>query len=121
MPAHFPDSRDPCGSAPTLGVVVPATDRPPTLDRCLAALEAGTRKPDWLAVLEEPASAGPAAARNLGAARCEAEVLVFVDSDVEVYPEALAGIERHFASDPELAAVFGAYDDDPAHPALTSR
>jgi GT2 family glycosyltransferase len=121
MPASSPDSRPLRGSAPTLGVVVPATDRPATLQRCLAALEAGTRKPDTVAVLAEPAGAGPAAARNLGAAGCEADVLVFVDSDVEVHPEALALIERHFAAEPELAALFGAYDDDPAHPALTSR
>ena len=121
MPASSPGSRPSRGSAPTLGVVVPATDRPPTLQRCLAALEAGTRKPDSVAVMEGPTGAGPAAARNLGAAGCEADVLVFVDSDVEVHPEALALIERRFADDPELAAIFGGYDDDPAHPALTSR
>lgn len=121
MPASPPGPRPERGSAPTLGVVVPATDSPPTLRRCLAALEGGTRRPDAVAVLEEPAGAGPAAARNLGAAGCEADVLVFVDSDVEVHPEALALIERRFAADPELAALFGAYDDDPAHPALTSR
>lgn len=121
MPASSPDSRPGRGSAPTLGVVVPATDRPPTLQRCLTALEGGTRKPDTVAVLAEPAGAGPAAARNLGAAGCEADVLVFVDSDVEVHPEALALIERRFAADPDLAALFGAYDDDPADPALTSR
>ncbi len=121
MPASSPDPRSASGSAPTLGVVVPATDRPPTLRRCLAALEAGTRKPDSVAVLAEPAGVGPAAARNLGAAGCEADVLVFVDSDVEVHPEALALIERRFAAEPKLVALFGAYDDEPAHPALTSR
>jgi GT2 family glycosyltransferase len=121
MPASPPDPRPSRGSAPTLGVIVPATDRPPTLRRCLAALEAGTRRPDTVAVLAEPAGAGPAAARNLGAAESEADVLVFVDSDIEVHPEALALIERRFAADPDLAALFGAYDDDPAHPALTSR
>lgn len=121
MPAPSPGLRHLRGPAPTLGVVVPATDRPPTLQRCLAALQAGTRRPDSVAVLEEPAGTGPAAARNLGAAGCEADVLVFVDSDVEVHPEALALIERRFAAEPDLAAVFGAYDDDPAHPALTSR
>lgn len=121
MPASFPDPRPERGSAPTLGVVIPATDRPSTLRRCLVALEAGNRRPDSVSVLAEPAGAGPAAARNLGAAGCEADVLVFVDSDVEVHPEALALIERRFAADPELAALFGAYDDDPAHPALTSR
>ena len=121
MPAPSPDPRHLRGPAPTLGVVVPATDRPPTLQRCLAALEAGTRRPDSVAVLEDPAGAGPAAARNLGAAGCEANVLVFVDSDVEVHPDALALIEQRFVADPDLAAIFGAYDDDPAHPALTSR
>lgn len=121
MPASSPDPRPTRGSTPTLGVVVPATDNPQTLQRCLAALEAGTRRPDSLAVLAEPAGFGPAAARNFGAAECEADVLVFVDSDVEVHPEALALIERRFAADPELAALFGAYDDDPAHPGLTSR
>lgn len=121
MPASSPDSRSARDSAPTLGVVVPATDRPPTLQRCLAALEGGTRMPDSVAVLEEPAAAGPAAARNLGAAGCDAEILVFVDSDVEVHPEALELIARRFAADPELGALFGAYDDDPEHPALTSR
>jgi GT2 family glycosyltransferase len=121
MPASSPDPHPARGSAPTLGVVVPATDRPQTLQRCLAALEAGTRKPDAVVVQEEPAGGGPARARNLGAAECEADVLVFVDSDVEAHPQALALIERRFAADPELAAIFGAYDDDPAHPALTSR
>ena len=121
MPAPPSGSRRARDSAPTLGVVVPATDRPPTLQRCLAALDNGTRKPDTLAVLAEPGGTGPAAARNLGAARCATDVLVFVDSDVEVHPEALALIERRFAADPGLAALFGAYDDDPAHPALTSR
>lgn len=121
MPASSPGPRPQRGPTPTLGVVVPATDRPPTLQRCLAALEAGARKPDTVTVLAAPAGAGPAAARNLGAAGCETDVLVFVDSDVEVHPEALALIERRFAADPDLAALFGAYDDDPAHPALTSR
>src|SRR5690349_17222010 len=32
-----------------------------------------------------------------------------------------AAPERRFAGDPALVAVFGAYDDDPRHPGLTSR
>lgn len=114
-PSHFR------GSAPTLAVVVPATDRPPTLGRCIAALRAGSQIPDDLIVLEEPAGTGPAEARNLGAALCAADVLVFVDSDVEVHPDALARIARRFAEDPALTALFGAYDDDPADPGLASR
>jgi GT2 family glycosyltransferase len=108
-------------SSPALAVVVPATDRPPALERCLAALEAGELRPERVEVQLEPAGAGPAAARNLAAASCSAEVLVFVDSDVEVHPDALARIAARFAAEPELAALFGAYDDDPADPGLTSR
>ena len=121
MPDSSSDPRHPRGSAPTLAVVVPATNSPATLERCLAALGSSDRAPAALIVQRDPAGSGPAAARNRGAAEVEDEVLVFVDSDVEVHPDALARIEAHFASDPGLAAVFGAYDDDPADPGLTSR
>lgn len=121
MPVSSPAARPRSGTSPTLAVVVPATDRPATLERCAAALEAGERQPDQLTLQLGPAGAGPAGARNLAAAECEADVLVFVDSDVEVRPDALARIAEHFATDPELTAVFGAYDDDPADPGLTSR
>lgn len=116
-----PAARPRSGASPTLAVVVPATDRPATLERCAAALQAGQRRPDELTVQVEPAAAGPAAARNLAAEACEADVLVFVDSDVEVHPDALARVAEHFAADPELTALFGAYDDDPADSGLTSR
>ena len=121
MPAPSPDPRHRRGSAPTLAVVVPATDDPDSLERCLAALGAGSRSPDEIVVQREPAGSGPAAARNRGATGAEADVLVFVDSDVEVHPDALERTARHFAADADLAAVFGAYDDDPADPGLTSR
>lgn len=121
MPASSPDPRHPRGSAPTLAVVVPATDSPASLDRCLAALRSGSRAADELHVQREPAGAGPAAARNRAAAAARSDVLVFVDSDVEVHPDALAQIAARFAADPSLDAVFGAYDDEPADPGLTSR
>jgi GT2 family glycosyltransferase len=121
MSASPPEPSHPNGSAITLAAIVPATDRPATLERCLAALRAGARRPDETIVQEDPPGAGPAQARNLAAGGCEAEVLVFVDSDVEVYPDALEAIARHFSRDRDLVAVFGAYDDDPEHPGLTSR
>jgi GT2 family glycosyltransferase len=121
MPSPSEGPRRRRGSAPSLAVVVPATDDPASLERCLAALEAGEYRPDELVVQREPAGAGPAAARNLGIIATTASVVVFVDSDVEVHPDALARIRERFAGDPALAAVFGAYDDDPADPGLTSR
>lgn len=92
-------------------VVIPATNAPPTLDRCVAAIAASTLQPDEVIVVDAPAGAGPAAARNAGLERTTSEVVVFVDSDVVVAPDALARILRHFEDDQELVAVFGSYDD----------
>jgi len=121
MPASPPDPDASRGSAPTLAVVVPATDGPPTLERCIAAIESGERRPDEVVVQREPAGSGPAAARNTGAAAAGSDIVVFVDSDVEVHPDALERIASRFAGDPGLDAIFGAYDEDPADPGLTSR
>lgn len=57
--------------AAPLTVVIPATDRPPTLARCLAALEASTDPPEQIMVVEEPLGQAPAEARNRGGARRE--------------------------------------------------
>jgi GT2 family glycosyltransferase len=120
MPAPNRASGVAVAPALTLAVIVPASDDPPTLARAQTALEAGSRKPDQLLVERGPA-AGPAAARNQGAAQSDADVLVFVDADVEVHPDALELLERRLSADPELAAVFGAYDEAPEDPGLASQ
>lgn len=120
MPDSTPAAETPRGPSLTLAAIVPASDDPPTLERARAALEAGSRRPDEL-IVERGGSVGPAAARNRAAATSQADVLVFVDADVEVHPDALGLIERRLAADPGLAAVFGAYDDSPADPGLASR
>ena len=98
---------------PSVAVIVPATDRPASLQRCVEAIRAAAEAPDEIVVVDQPAGRGPAAARNAGAARTRAEVLAFVDSDVVVRPDAFARIRRAFAADPGLCAVFGSYDDTP--------
>ena len=97
--------------APTLAVVVPATDGPTTLDRCLAAIAAADDPPDELVVVTTPPGAGPAEARNRGLAETNADVVLFVDSDVLVHPDALTRVRQAFASDQRLVGVFGSYDD----------
>jgi len=105
---------------PTLSVVIPATNNPPTLQRALAAVRASTSPPEELLVIEQPEAAGPAEARNAGAALARSDVLVFIDADVEVSADALERIRTAFEHDDELAAVFGSYDDDPAGDGIVS-
>jgi glycosyltransferase involved in cell wall biosynthesis len=57
---------------------------------------------------------GPAAARNAGAAAARGNLLVFIDADVAVNADTLGKIADYFEAHPELAALFGSYDDTPA-------
>ena len=99
---------------PRLAVIVPATDDPPTLPRCRASLEAALTPADELVVVRRAPREGPSRARNEGVDASRAEILVFVDADVEVHADALGLIRARFAADPDLDAVFGSYDDEPA-------
>jgi GT2 family glycosyltransferase len=72
-------------------------------------------------VVRLPAGSGPAAARNLGVARTDGAIVVFVDSDVEVHPDALRRLRAALERDPDLDAVFGAYDERPAARGTVSR
>lgn len=103
-----------------LSVVVPATDRPATLGRCLAAIEQAAGSPEEVIVVDGPAELTAAGARNDGAARATQPVVVFVDADVEVHPDAFTLIRAAFAADPGLTALHGSYDDLPAHPGTVS-
>ena len=105
---------------PSLSAVVPATNGPASLERCTEAIEAALRPEDELVVVHGPAGAGPAEARNAGARRAHGDVLVFVDADVVVHPDALERIRAAFDTDPELDAVFGSYDDEPGDPGVVS-
>jgi GT2 family glycosyltransferase len=96
----------------TVSVVVPATDDPPTLERCLAALAASDDRPDEVVVVRRPTGLSAAGARNQGACRATGAVLLFVDADVEVHPDAVGRVRRAFA-EPDLTALFGSYDDAP--------
>lgn len=82
--------------------------------------------PDWLihsraGLLSTGRRTGPAAARNLAARQARSDILLFVDADVELHADAVERIRKHVAADPDLAAVFGSYDDNPSAPGLVSR
>jgi glycosyltransferase involved in cell wall biosynthesis len=65
-------------------------------------------------VLKTSRQSGPGGARNLGSEKALGEILFFVDADVVVKPDALERIAADFVTHPEVAAVFGSYDDEPA-------
>jgi GT2 family glycosyltransferase len=104
----------------SLCAVIPSTDARLSSRRCIQAIREAVQAPDEIIVVNEPPGLGPAAARNEGARRATAEILVFVDSDIEVHADAFRRIRTAFADDPELIAVFGSYDDDPGSKGLVS-
>ena len=121
---------------PYLSVIVPVHRAPGALHASLGALAASDLpRSRWELVVvndgsdEETASVaaryadavvklpgkprGPSYARNRGAEHADGEVLVFVDSDVCVHPDALRRFHDLFRAEPEIAAAFGSYDDRP--------
>ncbi|MDZ7677907.1 MAG: glycosyltransferase family 2 protein [Acidimicrobiales bacterium] len=103
----------------SLSVVVPATNAPPTLGRCRAAIRAAQDPPEEVIVVED-AHLSASEARNAGVRRAQGDVVVFIDADVEVHPDAFSRIRSAFDDDPGLGALFGSYDDDPADPGVVS-
>jgi cellulose synthase/poly-beta-1,6-N-acetylglucosamine synthase-like glycosyltransferase len=103
-----------------LSAIVPATNRPSTLERCVAAIRAADRPPDEVVVVEEAPEQGPAGARNEGARRASGDVLVFVDADVVPRPDAFARIRAAFDADAGLTGVIGSYDDSPPAPGVVA-
>lgn len=97
----------------SLTAIVPATNDPPTLATCTAAIERASDGPEQLIVVRDAEGPGPAAARNTGARSAWGDVLVFVDADIEIHEDAFTRIRSAFAGDADLVALFGSYDDRP--------
>lgn len=64
---------------------------------------------------------GPAYARNRGVELARGSILFFVDADVALQRDALGRVAKLFADRPDVAAVFGSYDDQPADQGVISR
>ena len=118
---------------PDISVIIPVRDGGPNFRRCLSSLtEAlpphteiivvadGDTDGSWRVgeefgakVLRIPQPQGPARARNLGAQAARGDILLFIDADVAIPPNAFHQIEAVFSEDSQLAAFFGSYDDEP--------
>lgn len=82
--------------------------------------------PAWLdraevRIVATRSRSGPAVARNAAVAAARGEILFFVDADVVLARDAVARVLAAFAAAPDLAGVFGVYDDEPAAPGLVSQ
>lgn len=102
------------GDRPTASVVVPTRDRPDRLARCLLALDAQRELPLEIVLVDDGSQdegavagavgdrhrvrlvrstgAGPAAARNLGAALARGDVVCFTDDDCRPGPDWVASL-----------------------------
>ena len=74
-----------------------------------------------LRVVACPKSPGVSATRNAGVKAVTGDIVVFADSDVLLRPDHIAAAIRAFGANPEAAAIFGSYDDEPAAPGIVSR
>jgi hypothetical protein len=128
-------------AAPRLSIIVPVHDGAATLPACLAALieapgpsreiivsdDASLDRTAMIAAamgvvtLRSSAKRGAGAARNAGAAEARADILVFVDADVVIHPDALTRIACFFDDKPHYAALFGSYDAAPSAPNFVSQ
>jgi glycosyltransferase involved in cell wall biosynthesis len=57
---------------------------------------------------------GPANARNYGVEHAKGEIILFIDADVIIKPDSLAKVAHEFETHPEITALFGSYDENPA-------
>jgi GT2 family glycosyltransferase len=100
-------------SLPNAEIIVAADG---ALDDCRpVAARSGAR------VIDVPGPSGPAAARNRAATAARGDILLFVDADVVAAEDALAGMSQLLEREPDIAAVFGAYDLSPPEPNFMSQ
>lgn len=116
-----------------LSVIVCVYNRASELQKCLEALRHCHRDGELIVVDDRsvenvrdiverynafyvctPRRGGPGAARNLGALHATGDVLMFLDADVIARSDTVRIVTQEFQNNPELTALFGSYDDDPA-------
>jgi GT2 family glycosyltransferase len=126
---------------PAVSIVVPVRNGGARFETCLAHLARAFPAPREVIVVADGDSdgswrraegygarvvrlatpGGPARARNQGARAAGGDVLFFVDADVAIASDAVAQVAALFRNSPDVAAVFGSYDDAPSETNFLSR
>jgi glycosyltransferase involved in cell wall biosynthesis len=124
-----------------LSVIIPVYNGGEKFGRCLLSLKESRRPPSEVIVVADGDTddswqvakefgtqvfrfhtpKGPARARNFGASCALGDVLFFVDADVMVPPDAIERVIGYFTREPDMDALFGSYDDQPAEPNFLSQ
>jgi glycosyltransferase involved in cell wall biosynthesis len=85
----------------------PSATRAETIREVRLLQKNGTRFP--LRIVRLPHNRGPAVARNRGASEAKGQFIVFLDNDVEVFPDTLFNIVKLFTDDPDVVALTGVW------------
>jgi GT2 family glycosyltransferase len=124
-----------------VAVVVPVGGAAPAWDRCADSLarlapppgktvvvidgpnDALTRKAEEIGakVVVLETRGGPARARNRGVQETEEDIVLFIDSDIEVPTDLAAKVAQLFRQNNRVTALIGSYDDSPAETGFISQ
>ena len=122
---------------PYLSIIIPAYNAEKTIGRLVDSIFLSKRAPAFemvvvddvstdktsqtlkspkllrsLRIVRHRTNRGPAAARNTGAQKARGAVLLFLDSDVVVFPDTLYQVAKAFNNDPDLFALTGVWDKE---------
>ncbi|MER6362401.1 glycosyltransferase [Kitasatospora sp. NPDC001527] len=123
-------------ATPLVSVVVPMYNDSRTVDLCLQSVLAQSHPATEVIVVDDASTddsaeraaahpvtlvraernGGPGASRNLGVRHATGDIVLFLDADLAVHPDAVAETVALFTEHPEYGAVFGVPDKEPLFP-----
>jgi len=120
-------------TSPFISIIVPVYNGARTIGRCLESVFKSSYPSFECIIVDDNSSdatlqisrsfdakvirlaghKGAAYARNRGAEAAQGDILLFIDSDVTIYPDCLDNVIKRFKERPGISALFGTYDDQP--------
>lgn len=116
---------------PLLSLIIPYHNSQDTIGRLLGSIAASKKAPAYEVIVVDdgskekyngynrykkynryirlPHNRGPAVARNRGVAVAKGKFIVFLDSDVELFPDTLHNLANVFLDDPDVVALTGVW------------
>ncbi len=113
---------------PFFSIIIPYYNSADTIGRLLTSIRRSKKAPSYEVIVVDDGSEqkykvqstkykvvhlktnrGPAVARNRGVKVARGKFIVFLDSDVELFPDALANLAKIYQDDPDVVAVTGVW------------